>query len=336
MTYAQTQEMDVEVEMRWERLLSILSLGRPHGSENEAVFIEEFLAPYNPSPLHSTDGTTLAYVIDIGESKTLFSCHIDTVGTAEDKSLTMDGSILGVEKSNSCLGADDGAGVWLLLEMIDAGVPGCYVFHRGEERGGIGSSGIAKEFSGFLAQFNRAIAFDRRGTSSVITHQGWSRCCSTEFGEALAEGLSAVIDEQYFFATDDGGIFTDTANYTDDIGECTNVSCGYDSEHSHHETLDAEFLFALRDACVALDWESLPTVRKPGDIDPDDWSNTFSYTRAPMTQRQWDYEFDYYKSRDKLAVSDLADFDYAELVDWVEASEPEDIAEVLYDLLQRS
>jgi hypothetical protein len=48
------------------------------------------------------------------------------------------------EKMSSCLGADDAAGVWLLCEMIRAGIPGLYVFHRNEERGGRGAEFFAK------------------------------------------------------------------------------------------------------------------------------------------------------------------------------------------------
>ena len=40
------------------------------------------------------------------------------------------------------------AGIWLLLEMIDAGVPGVYALHYGEERGGVGSSGLAEHHAG--------------------------------------------------------------------------------------------------------------------------------------------------------------------------------------------
>jgi hypothetical protein len=60
-----------------------------------------------------------------------------------------------------------------------------------------------------------------------------------------------------------GGVFTDTANYIELIPECTNVSCGYQNEHTGKETLHLPTVFALRDACLSVDWENLPTKRDP-------------------------------------------------------------------------
>ena len=66
---------------------------------------------------------------------------LDTFGTAF------------VDHASDCLGADDGAGVFLMLEMIDANVEGTYIFHRGEERGGWGSSQIAELHADYIKQF---------------------------------------------------------------------------------------------------------------------------------------------------------------------------------------
>lgn len=342
MSYIETipEYRALKAELQWERLIEILMLGRPHGGMNEKKFVRDFLRPYEPSEIHSPDGDVFAYVVDVGDgtTRTMFSCHIDTVDQTDQSHVVItNGDTITTDSASHCLGADDGAGVWLMLEMIDAKVPGCYVFHRGEERGGIGSSGIAKHHPVFLSDFDRAIAFDRRGTHSIISHQGWSRCCSDEFALALAEAINAVIDSEYFMAPDDGGIFTDTANYTDDIGECTNVSIGYQSEHSNRESLDTRYLFALRDACVAVDWENLPTKRKPGEVDPNDWNiASLCNYRSPITRKEWDYEFDYYKTKDKHTIVSLADLTYQELAEWIEFSDPEDVTEIMYDLLQRN
>jgi hypothetical protein len=150
--------------------------------------------------------------------------------------------------------------------MIKANVPGTYAFHYGEERGGVGSSTIAIEHRPWLARFDRAIAVDRKGTDNVITYQGWGRCCSDDFAEALAAQLN-MAGQNHSFKPDSGGVFTDTANYTDDIPECTNLSCGYEAQHTHNESLDVEFLIRLKDAMLVVDWESLPTVRKTGEVD---------------------------------------------------------------------
>lgn len=244
------------------KLAEMLTYRRPHNSEGEEAFVKRFITDVHT---HMVLGPMENIVITVGDgSHTLFSCHTDTVHRDDQRQKLVYDSVKNhfYKKDGTPLGADDGAGVWLLLEMIEAGVPGTYVFHRGEERGGIGSSWLEKHESEWLLQFDRAVAFDRKATYSVITHQGRGRCCSDTFGEALADALNRQNDD-FMYAIDDSGVFTDTANYTELIPECTNVSCGYYKEHGPDEYLDVAHLEALRAACIALDWEALPTERQP-------------------------------------------------------------------------
>ena len=283
------------------RLLSILAIKRGHKSIGEATAVERYLAPYDPmlyTDLKTKD--VLAYVIVTDpSSKTLFSCHVDTVHAPSDDPDSMQNLVvydanLGIAYKDATdptpLGADDGAGWWLMLEMIDAGVKGTYIFHRGEECGGIGSKGMADNYTPLLKTFDRAIAFDRRSTTSVITSQGWSgECASDEFATALAARLNQA-DDTFAFEPDPTGIYTDTAEYAHLIPECTNLSCGYDSEHSKNETLDVDFLVKLRDACLTIDWETLP-VKRDHTITPSryDWSTTYhlsSYSRGKSSKKK--------------------------------------------------
>ena len=111
-----------------------------------------------------------------------------------------------------------------------------------------------------LSEFDRAIAFDRKGTSSVITHQAYSRCCSDTFADALSIALS---NDELMYAPDATGVYTDAAEFINVIPECTNISVGYMNEHTKDESLDLKHLAALIRQCVALDWEALPVVRDP-------------------------------------------------------------------------
>ena len=61
----------------------------------------------------------------------------------------------------------------------------------------------------------------------------------------------------------DAGVYTDTAEFTDIISECTNISVGYLNEHRKEETLNLPHYLALASAVVAIDWEELPTYRDP-------------------------------------------------------------------------
>ena len=258
-----------------KRLHEMLRYKRPHQSKTEAAWIERFIAPYNPFNLDDA-----AYIVHIPntdgtDAPVMFSCHTDTVHRADGmQRIRYDRKKQVYFKDDKePLGADDAAGAWVMLEMIDAGVPGCYVFHRGEECGGLGSSHLAKQHPDFLNTFNYAVAFDRRGSTSVITHQGYGRCCSDLFAQALADDINA--DEVSMYAPDDTGVFTDTANYTGIIPECTNLSCGYANEHSGNETLHLPTLFALRDACIRIDWSSLPVDRDPTVVERYDFKSLY-------------------------------------------------------------
>ena len=275
-------------------LLQMLTYRRPHGSSGEKMFIDKYIKPLGVNPI-GLIGETLGYVGDPAAyykvimmpdgtvSRTMFSCHTDTVHQDDTmQQVIYDPTKQTVYKTDGApLGADDGAGMWLMMQMIRAGVPGTYMFHRGEERGGIGSSHIAAHHTPMLKGYDRAIAFDRKATFSIITHQACGRCCSESFATNLSDRLNDLMPDDAF-APDNGGIFTDTANYTDDIAECTNVSCGYYNEHTERELLDVAFLVRLTEACIQLDWEKLPVVRTPGErevVAGWPWADDFGHRR---------------------------------------------------------
>jgi hypothetical protein len=158
----------------------------------------------------------------------------------------------------------------MLMHMMHNGVQGYYIFTQGEECGGIGAKHIAKYYPELLDCFDRAIAFDRRGTDSVITHQGYGRCCSDIFGQALATALNGD-DFQLMYSTDDSGVYTDTAEFVDNIPECTNISIGYYSEHGEREHLDVNHFQRLGLAVLLFDWDALPVERDPKVQDFKTW-----------------------------------------------------------------
>lgn len=248
-------------------LLEMLSYRRPNGSKTEKKFIRKFLSPLQMQ----IDGFGNHYK-RIGDAPILWSCHTDTVHKFGGRQLTRvsEGEVFTVDPQSNCLGADCTAGVWLMTQMIEAQVPGLYVFHRAEEVGGLGSAWIAETTPDLLEDIKYAIAFDRRGTKSIITHQWGGRCCSKSFALSLSDAIGLE------HKMDSGGSFTDTASYVDLIGECTNVSVGYEGEHSKGESLDLEYIERLRDALVQADFTKLVSERKPGEIDKEDMWETYS------------------------------------------------------------
>lgn len=277
-----SERLEIEIEAR-KLLLDILSYKRPAKSHTEQVFCQTFLSHLDGIVTDAYGNYILAIPQDTGKpSRVMWSCHTDTVHrTAGRQALSVDNGMVSIasSKDSSCLGADCGAGVWLMLEMIAWNVPGLYVFHRAEEIGGLGSSYIANKTPELLAELDFAIAFDRRGYGSVITHQAGGRCCSDTFAAQLALQLP------FGYEADPCGVFTDTANYTDLVPECTNLSVGYDHEHSTGETLDLDSIERLRDALIDFEEADLVAVRDPTIVDDCcRWADHYS---PDNDERQW-------------------------------------------------
>jgi len=126
-----------------------------------------------------------------------------------------------------------------------------------------------------LVGVRAAIALDRKGYRSVITHQG-SRCCSDTFAHSLADGLSLGM------GLDDTGLFTDTANYTHLIPECTNLSVGYERQHTAKESLDVAFLCRLLDSLLHLDTTELVIERDPAVEEMTEFDKDFNRFDEPL------------------------------------------------------
>ena len=238
-----------------------LSYCRPHGSSTEKQFISRFLLSCHPATYQDGFGNIHLDLRADKSHRTLFVGHTDTVHRrAGFQRVLFDKTSQTFTTTGECLGADDGAGLLVLLHLIASNVPAYYIFTRCEERGGQGAKHLLDYHSDLLCEFDRAIAFDRKGTSSVITHQGWGRCCSDEFADALCDALDGP---DLMYAPDDTGVYTDTAEFVDLIPECTNVSVGYFNEHRPIESLDGAHLLALMEQVTRIEWDQLPTARDP-------------------------------------------------------------------------
>ena len=145
------------------------------------------------------------------------------------------------------------AGMWLLMEMLDARVPCWLAFFRAEEVGGFGFAVRRQDNPAFFKSFTHCISFDRRGTGDVITHQSWGRCCSDEFAAHLSS--SALNEHGLDYRPNDGGIFTDSAEHD---GPDRRV---HELQHRIRKRApqgrsdrDVDHLLRLRDALVKIDW----------------------------------------------------------------------------------
>jgi len=229
-----------------ETFLKLTSYTIPYG-------MEYALEPYFPKEVVE-DGYE-NYYITIGDSRTIFTSHMDTAcwshqrvnHVIKNNIITTDGSTV--------LSGDDKNGMTIMFYMIERKVPGTYYFFAGEESGMVGAHNVIRYNRAFFEDFDRMVSFDRRGFNSVITHQMGKRGCSEEFALALADELG-YHDLRY--RPDRTGIFTDSASFIGIIPEVTNLSVGYFNEHSHVERTDIDFVEKLAKAACLVDWENLP------------------------------------------------------------------------------
>jgi hypothetical protein len=321
-------EKPLERPPHLQRLLEMLTYRRPAGSRSEMKFIRRYLYPIKD--IQMDDYGNLIH--QIGDDPTImWSSHTDTVHRDQGRQqIVVKGNTvtLNNDKNSNCLGADCTAGVWMMLEMIKAEVPGLYVFHREEECGGKGSIFLSENHPELFDNIKYAIAFDRRGTGSIITHQYGGRCCSAEFAQSLSKAIGMGHVE------DAGGSFTDTANYTHLIGECSNVSIGYQGEHGPKESLDLDYLDRLRWAILSADFSELVAKRQPGEEEP--WEDIWDYRggyggyssyrygdkKANATYQNgawtWDDDQEPKVARSNRSLASLVRDHYDEVADWLE------------------
>lgn len=222
------------------------------------------------------------YFVLIGyseQSDVAFTSHLDTVArpgsAAPDIAITNKGVMfLRNPQVADCLGADCGAGIYLMLEMIKRGVHGRYCFFVDEEVGCEGSRASAKDDTGFWTGVKAMISFDRRG-DGIITHQRYQRCCSDTFAKELAARLGRTD------AHLQKGVHTDSAEFVSIIPECTNVGVGYMHEHTPDEVLDLSILGSVLEHVLSPGtFKHLPIERDPKVVEPDAWLSAYTH---PLT-----------------------------------------------------
>tara|TARA_R100000656_G_scaffold89080_1_gene64964 strand:- start:1741 stop:2727 length:987 start_codon:yes stop_codon:yes gene_type:complete len=268
-----------------ERFLSMLEYTRPHEGKSEAEYLERFILPN----CDWVDGGG-NHIKIIGQSnpRILFSSHTDTVHRHDGKQkLFVDGNNGCIFSDSTCLGGDDTVGNYLMLSMIENEISGLYIFHRGEERGGVGSMFIANETPQLLNNIEIAIGLDRKGTDDVIQFQNCERCCSEQFASELATLMEIT-------GGDEVGTFTDTANYTELISECTNISVAYWDQHSKNERCSPKQIGIIEERLLKANWDSLkaygyePEQKNNWYLSYGDYHSGISQTRTYSGDEYWD------------------------------------------------
>ena len=183
-------------------------------------------------------GNLLAAVYCGNGPTILLSAHMDTVRPFSPKrTIIENGTIL--SSSRGILGADDRAGIAVILEILDfirhSRFQGTLkiAFTVEEEIGCLGSRNIDPTF---LQDVDAAIVVDRRGTRDIVTsYAGIVPFCTDEYGRIFetAGALAGMPD----WKMTHGGL-SDAKVFAEFGIPSVNLSVGYEHEHTEFETLD--------------------------------------------------------------------------------------------------
>jgi len=244
-------------------------------------------------------------IVTIGKTKSLFLSHMDSVHNDSPMMFTLDNKgIMGLHPDckQRALGADDKAGVRVMLEMISNHITGLYAFCVEEEVGCVGSGFLNETLD--LTGITQAISFDRRGTSSIITTMMQGECCSKGFAKSLIKSLNkgAV---NHAWTQDPTGSVTDSMSFCDKVINYTNISVGYYNEHSKKETLDTYYLLeVLMPAALQVSWELLSEEAPTPYIDT--WEEPYN-----LGDTLWGYFSDHagetFTSEEVVAIIEAAE-----------------------------
>ena len=174
--------------------------------------------------------TTKDYIIAVGSIPIALVAHMDTVFKTPVSDLYYDAK-KGVMWSPDGLGADDRAGIFAIIKILQDGLRPSIILTTGEEEGGVGACAICEKYPQCpIPGLKYMIQLDRHGTNDCVFYD----CYCPEFVDYV---------ESFGFC-ERWGSFTDISFLMPEwqiVG--VNLSVGYEDEHSHVEILNINPLF---------------------------------------------------------------------------------------------
>lgn len=202
------------------------------------------------------------YVIAEGDLPICLCAHMDTVFPKPPTKFYYDQEQTTLWSPDG-MGADDRAGSYAIIELLQRGYRPHIILTDLEEQGGIGASSLVAKFSDCpFSDCKALIQLDRRGVKDAVYYD----CDNKDFEELI---------NSYGFETE-WGTFTDISIFAPQWGiAAVNLSVGYNNEHQHIETLDMTALHAtidkvekmLRDGRKWLSYAYIPFVYTPRSLD---------------------------------------------------------------------
>ena len=193
------------------------------------------------------------YVYAVGDIPIALVAHMDTVFPKPPKDIYYDRE-KNVMWSPTGLGADDRAGIFGIIKIINDGFRPSIIFCADEEKGALGAEKFVKDFVLPLSPINFIIELDRRGSNDCVFYD----CANDDFITYI---------EQFGFL-ESFGSFSDISEICPGWGIAgVNLSIGYEDEHSISEILKVS---AMLDTIKKVEhilslgeWPSFKYVYKP-------------------------------------------------------------------------
>lgn len=167
------------------------------------------------------------HLLAIGDIPVALVAHLDTVFENPVEHLYYD-RYKGIMWSPEGLGADDRAGVFAILRILQSGLRPSIIFTLDEEKGGLGAIELSKIENPFK-DLKYLIQLDRCGSNDCVFYT----CANTDFKKYIENfGFSEKI-----------GTYSDISFLMPAWKVCgVNLSVGYNEEHSFLETLNVNDL----------------------------------------------------------------------------------------------
>jgi putative aminopeptidase FrvX len=146
-----------------------------------------------------------------------------------------------VSRENGILGADDRAGVAIILNLLkEVGnyrevPPLKFIFTVGEEDRQYGAESIDPDF---FEDVSFGISLDRKNCKDIVYKSNSKEYSNLEFAERVARVSSRIFSEENIFVPCQGGISDLRVWSEKDTRPCVNLSVGYFDEHTDEERLD--------------------------------------------------------------------------------------------------
>ena len=201
--------------------------------------------------------TTKKYVMAQGETPIALVAHLDTVFPYGKRKIYYDREEQVIWSPHG-LGADDRAGVFAILQIIQHGFRPTVIFTTDEELGCLGAEQLVLDYPESPWPINYIIQLDRQGVNDCVFYE----CNNQKFKKYI---------EEFGFVSDFGS-FSDISAICPTWGIAgVNLSVGYINEHTLRETLHVKFWKrTIKQIEKMLKKEEIPTfnyiplyIRKP-------------------------------------------------------------------------